>query len=257
MIISTNTEMIKRETIEALCMRFQGAKEKILQAEELLKRANGQAGEFSCYRASIECGAENAIKEMKSKFWRHIMKHTGIQGIMSIKDREKMSNELWNNKELPDIMPDQVWGLVSKLTSDIPEMLNKAIKEVFELLTPQKRRWGDNYKTNDEFTIGKKVILTNIIDGWDSHVNYSYGEPKLNALENVLMMLDGKGPLKGNKGKAVLAINDSHVASGEINTEYMKIKWFKNRNAHLEFKRMDLIKELNERAGGNKLHQER
>jgi hypothetical protein len=31
------------------------------------------------------------------------------------------------------------------------------------------------------------------------------------------------------------------------------LKWYKNGNCHIEFKRMDLVAELNKRAGGNRL----
>jgi hypothetical protein len=35
----------------------------------------------------------------------------------------------------------------------------------------------------------------------------------------------------------------------ECATNYFRAKWFKNGNAHLEFLRLDLLRELNAKAG--------
>jgi hypothetical protein len=36
-------------------------------------------------------------------------------------------------------------------------------------------------------------------------------------------------------------------------TKYFKVKWFKKGTLHIEFKRLDLLSELNRIGGGNRL----
>jgi hypothetical protein len=128
--------------------------------------------------------------------------------------------------------------------------LEEAVQEVFEYLRPPR----SHLKTNTEFEIGRKVILSWIVEkGWNRgrfKINY-HREKYITALQNVFQMLDGKGPVKSYNGELHDFITDSPDGKGE--TPYFRFKGYQNGNLHLEFKRPDLVARLNAVAGGNRL----
>jgi hypothetical protein len=70
------------------------------------------------------------------------------------------------------------------------------------------------------------------------------------ALENVFSALDGKGSIARNyRTELETAMRVS--AQGE--TTYFRYRACKNRNLHLEFKRLDLLQKFNAIAGGKRL----
>jgi hypothetical protein len=73
-------------------------------------------------------------------------------------------------------------------------------------------------------------------------------QKELHAIDGVFHLLDGKGPIKTYTGPLETAIQNAEEGKGE--TDYFKFKCQKNHNLHLEFKRLDLVKELNLLATG-------
>jgi hypothetical protein len=111
--------------------------------------------------------------------------------------------------------------------------------------------WGGEYKTNDRFRVGRKVILPHRVErGYASgkfRPNY-YRQQELTALDGVFHLLDGKGVMREHLGPLCKAIEASADGRGE--TTYFAFKCFKNGNLHLAMKRLDLVKQLNGLAAG-------
>ncbi len=57
------------------------------------------------------------------------------------------------------------------------------------------------------------------------------------------LLLDGKGVIREHRGPLYRAIEESQDGRGQ--TDYFKFRCCKNRNLHLEMKRLDLVKQLN------------
>ena len=81
-----------------------------------------------------------------------------------------------------------------------------------------------------------------------------YREQNIRAIDNVFHALDGNGTIKSHRGPLIDAIEASKDGTGE--TEYFRFRCFRNRNLHLEFKRLDLVAKLNAVAGGMRLRGE-
>jgi len=98
----------------------------------------------------------------------------------------------------------------------------------------------------------RRVILPSKVEqnwaGNGFHITY-HCEQQLTAIDGVFHMLDGKGVMRENKGPLVKAINATDQ-TGRGETEYFRFRCCKNRNLHLEFKRLDLVKQLNGLAAG-------
>lgn len=150
---------------------------------------------------------------------------------------------------LPEITVDNVmrWGQAQRAA--LPELLKEAVREVFDFLRPP----GSPYKTNTEFEVGRRVIIEYGVElGFHGRFTLNYHRDQFfTALDNVLHALDGKGVPKTPRPALYAALRDSEGGRGE--TPYYRFKAFRKGTLHLEFTRMDLIKRLNEIAGGKRL----
>ena len=124
--------------------------------------------------------------------------------------------------------------IVEMAGASIPTFIEEAVKEVRVIFG-----WGVLDETHQ----------------WTKTYRVAYGRSRdvLRAMDNVFHLLDGQGTVKTTEGPLVDAINACPVDVGEGETVYFRFKCYRNRNLHLEFKRMDLVQKLNAVAGGERL----
>ncbi len=197
------------------------------------------------YRWDDACKAE-IRQTIERSAWSGIYNQSGIRGVLSVKAREQADRDL-ERGELPPLTVENVYAWIDEKRRSIGDMLADAVKEVFDYLRPHH----SIYKTNKEYEIGEKVVMSGVVQG---HYISSYREPYLIALSNVFLMLDGKEQqqypndfLTGFKD----AIQRREAA---YDTPYFSCKmFFGNGNLHIKFKRLDLVRALNQIAGGNAL----
>lgn len=195
-------------------------------------------------------------EELKKQAWRSLVKKMEIRRILSIKRSAELDKQMETGEGLPEITEVNILAMMEGTLNNAGQFLEEAVTEVFDWLRPKKVKWGTNYKTNDEFQIGRRVILKWVVEQnycqvGGFRVNYQR-EKELTALDNVFHALDGKGQLKTYHGPLWEAISKSGP-QGTGQTDYFKFRACINRNLHLEFRRMDLVNKLNAIAGGNRL----
>jgi hypothetical protein len=197
------------------------------------------------HHRSYEYKIDDQIEAMKRRAWRMLADRIGVMKVMSMKERPKFEEQL-DKGDLPEITPENVMMLILSLVGKAEDFARDAAKEVFDILRPAQHVHGAKYKTNSAFKVGKRVILNWAIDTGYGNQRFRvshYHDAKLIAIDGVFHLLDGKGILKDRRGPLIAAINACTDGKGE--TEFFKFKCFKNRNLHLEFKRLDLVKQLN------------
>jgi len=240
-----NTDIALRLSIAERVQRCTRQKESLLKAIELLQDVPTE------HRHELN-NPESGCLHIERVAWQELVDATGIKSAMSVKSREKLDNQLFKQNRyteeppLPPFTEASVFGFLDNIYSDMPQMIQDAVAEVFDWLRPSSR----HYKTNDEFMIGDKVILSWLVESNYRHgfrVNY-HRVAHVDALGNVLSMLDGKGVTKhphtlSNK------INTAWADSDTYSDEYLIAKGFKNNNAHIRFLRPDLIAQINQTAG--------
>jgi hypothetical protein len=196
---------------------------------------------------------DDMLKAMERRAWDVLVDALGIKNVMSVAKR-KLFDEQLKSGELPPVNEDTIVAVLLGLTDQAKDFASEAAREVFDMLRPSSR-WGKKYATNNEFRVGRRVILTwKVEQKYNSngyHVTYGR-EQEITALDGVFHMLDGKGVMRDNKGPLIKAIGETDT-TGKGETEYFRFKCFKNRNLHLEFKRPDLVKELNFLAAGERV----
>lgn len=211
------------------------------------------------FDVAVSYGGDHYIKldspdgmfgKMKRTAWSVLVDHLGLKVVMSIAKRNEFERQL-ESGDLPEIDERTIVGVLLGLAGQAQDFARDAAREVFDFLRPSHPYFGGQYKTNDAFRVGRRVILTYMVEpGYSSgkfRVSYHKDQHVL-ALDSVFHLLDGKGVLRDHRGPLFKAVSESTTGRGE--TEYFRFKAFKNGNLHLEFKRLDLVKQLNLLAAG-------
>lgn len=258
------TDLVPRETLSAMVASYKLAAIEIAQAYTLLDEAQTRLrADFldapgyrfdTNPRTTYDRVGEKAIQAvmgtLKRDAWAVILQRMEIRKILSIKRREELDRQISSGEGLPEVSEENILAMFESAAAKVSTYLEEAVKEVFEYLRPPH----SSFKTNTEFEIGKRVILSWMVEkAWNRgkfRPNYNR-EKYLTALDNVFQMLEGKGHVKTFHGQLYDAIIESADGSGE--TDYFKFRCYLNGNLHLEFKRLDLVAQLNAIAGGNRL----
>lgn len=209
----------------------------------------------SYHYSRIDPTPDHALKELKRKAWEVIVERLELRRVMSISAWEELSKAIADGTDLPEITHENVmaFGRDNVNPRALERMMTAAIAEVFEWLRPHNSR----YKRNSEYEIPERLALTCVVDhGYGSNsfrVEWrQHRDPQqhLIALENVLRYLDGRGQIaRSHKSDLQQAIEK--VRPGELgSTEFFEFRCYKNLSLHLRWKRPDLLRLLNQRAGG-------
>jgi len=260
-----DTDIIPRHTVQMLAESYRLAVQeihegyaKLAQAQSRLTQSFDATYGFDAMPKHEEyCSnpaeAPGAVcPRINRAAWRAVVDRMGVRQHLSIKRSQELDAQLEGKGEaLPDLNEANVFALFEKTLAEHDQCIDEAVREVFELLRPHR----SEYKTNSEFEVPARVILSGYVDnGYSSHQPFhvSYNRDKeLLAINNVFFSLDGRHvdqPWHGELGAAIDA-----TPNGRGETAYFRFKCHRNRNLHLEFKRLDLLAKLNTIAGGLRL----
>jgi hypothetical protein len=192
----------------------------------------------------------DVLEQLKRATWREVADKLEIRRLLSMKMARELEERL-EKGQLPEPTLEAIASFGAFYQENTAAMLKECVREVFDLLRPR----CSHYKTNTEFEIRERVILSWIVEcGW-SHpfrVRWSHA-PDLLALERVMMMLDGRGVIaRTANGELVDAINKCGK-DGRGRTEYFAFRACKNGSLHLTFLKPSLVTKLNQIAGGKNL----
>lgn len=199
-----------------------------------------------------------ARKIIDTNVWSHLIEMTDLQKLMDKQAKDELRDQMRYvpdrvdprtkqlitddeaEKGLPPITVDNVYSTLKYFLATRDETFARGIANAFAKLD---RR----FRSHDGFKIGSRVILTRVFNEWGSFAYGSHHRDTLIDIERVFTILDGKD---GNFTSAIGAIEGSRhghrVQQSEAETEYFTIRGFKNGNAHLWFKRDDLLQKVNQ-----------
>jgi hypothetical protein len=262
------TDLIKRDTVAQLVENYAAAVVDITQAYTLLHAAKNRLNtafglgqrlhSFDVLPHGYHHGATlsddslaQVMVQIKLDAWRVLMERLELRKLLSIARREELDRQLSDGKDLPDITLENVWGMFESAVANVDRYMEEAVLEVFDFLRPHSSK----YKTNSEFELGKRVILS-----WCVEPSYSKSgfrvrhsrDSQLTALDNAFQRLDGKGIVASYYGPTLNAISQAGY-DGLCETDYFKLRCCLNGNLHIEFKRPDLVQRMNVIAGGARL----
>jgi Domain of unknown function (DUF4942) len=267
MIESNSTDLIEHQKVSTICENVEQAKLEVKQAFEILRSAKNRLrltlGDSSVYHDILPSSHRHygdAVFDERSETevydhitrnaWRYIMDQTGLRHYMTERRQKELDEQIQKN-DLPPLSSENIMGTLQGLHGRLPDLLDESIKEVFDWLTPHEHSWRAAYKTNKLWRIGPKVITYGMRASYSSGMEMnSYQRANWTALGNVFSLLDGKG-VQRYPDDLYTRFNSGRPAPGDLFTDdYFEIRAYANGNAHIKFKRLDLVKKLNQAAGG-------
>jgi hypothetical protein len=250
------SELVLSTSVVNLLQKRDGLVERLTQAHHLIKEteelASNLFGEeyrghsvglrtaYTHFEFSSDRGLEELVKEIDGRGWSYLLRESGLKAFLDAEARKKWETAIQKN-DVPPLTWDNVQATFKSLYDARGAMFERGVVEVFRSLS-----W--DYKTNNPVAFGKRLVLRHIVSTYKMQifgVEHS-GADKLDDLTRVMSVLDGK-PEPDNRNSTYLAL--SKVSWPKITKEadlaYFSLKGFKNGNAHLTFKRPDLVDKMN------------
>lgn len=260
-------EIERRQTAKMIETAHTGASEKIRQAYGILTEAQkllSAIGEhydvlpYNRYCRNPSEETESILLGIKKRTWQNIFERTGVRNCMTSRKLDEFQKSLEKPKDLPEITEENIRGFVENIIMSAPGLLNDYIKESFQWLLPT--HWQtDKLKTlkKNQFEIQQKTIVSRVceLNPWSGNlrINYYHSTKNLNNLDSAFKLMDGKGVTKYPDDLKTVIETAFNAGLRDVETEYFKIKFHKNGNAHIEFKRLDLLQKFNQIGGGMNL----
>lgn len=261
--------LVPRKTITSLINQrnaalaaFQEAHAKLTDATEAVKRANliltyATGGEVNSYNhhsrndkavyhspPDIPNGADYmkiARRIVDIEIWSQLIAVADLERLMDKTAKDQLRQDLL--KDPPEVTEDNVIATLQQFMADAGMIWRRGIAECFSNLD---RR----FKSHDGWEIGARVILTyafNEYGSWNYNRNH---RDTFTDIERVFYILDEQ-----NVPPACVMVQKLSDARGWgaqqtfIETEYFRVRAFKNGNAHVWFKRDDLLEKVNKLLG--------
>lgn len=142
-------------------------------------------------------------------------------------------------KSLPEITVDTVYATLQTFAADAGTIFKRGIANAFSALD---RR----FKSHDGFKVGGRMILPYAFDEHGIRWNSRHQDTLLDV-ERTFLVLDGRGVASygGLLHRLREKIGWRTPRPVVIESDYMRVRVFKNGNAHLWFTRPDLVEKVN------------
>lgn len=253
---STN-ELIKGVGIDNLIAKRNFILEKFSNAIQLIQEASCIAvGEFIGFPTITidENGVYGSLKYFKCKdnlnglidivkkyvdreFWKRLFNESGLLDFFDQKSKGELDRSFYDKKGCPELTKENIVSIFADLYDRRGEMFESGVLNIFKNLS-----W--NYKTNQPFKFGKKIIVNNMgeLNCYNSLSFNISALDKLNDLQRAFCILDNKPvPNSENNMRSKLCMRS--VSQWE--EEYFHLKLYKKGTGHLTFKRDDLVEKMN------------
>ncbi|MBN3839344.1 DUF4942 domain-containing protein [Burkholderia sp. Ac-20349] len=248
-------ELVKSISIENMLRQRDAIIERLTTAKNLIDEADtiaaaagfgsisGHIGDrYSHYGPRI--GSADFMDGMRKRVdaagWKHLMDESGLRTLMDAKARGEWDNGVMEFKT-PELTLANVTSTFGMLYDGRAELFERGVINCF-------RRLSWNYKTNQPFKFGKRLVIKNLYYAAVSKFHQNVNHDKANEMDDlvrVFSVLDGKPEPDHRHAMYMHLSNASNTRTHWINLDYFEIRWFKNGNGHVTFKRLELVEKLN------------
>jgi len=172
--------------------------------------------------------------------WSHIIELTDLQRLMDKKAKDELRTQLQTDP--PEITVENIYATLQQFMLDADTIFRRGIALCFSTLD---RR----FRSHDGWKIGSRIILSYAFNEWGSWNYHRSHDDSLRDIERTFLVLDGKDVPPDYAGIVTQVYNGRQGGSGarqsEYENDYFIIRGFKNGNAHVWFKRDDLVEKVN------------
>lgn len=181
-------------------------------------------------------GHRQAMHILDGPAWVYLMNESGNRTFMDRTARQKWDDQIAKG-EYPAFTKETVTATFGTLHLSREEMFERGVIETF-------RRLSWDYKTNQPFKFGKRIIVQYLANEWGSLNHRALDE--LEDLHRVFCILDGHKEPDHRDGIA----NQMQTACANKDTQwtgpYFAIKWYKKGTGHVTFLRSELVTRMNQ-----------
>lgn len=183
---------------------------------------------------------EFVTKGVDRSVWSHLIASTGLDRLMDRAERDAFRDAL--EKDPPPATAENCFATMERLMGDADLIFKRGIATAFS-------RLDRRFRSHDGFKVGARMVLSNAFS--DGHWNhYSKHDETLIDVERTFCQLDGK-PQPERLG-GIVGVVDAERPRGwgnsafRVENDYFDVRVFGNGNAHLWFKRKDLVLKVNQ-----------
>ena len=200
------------------------------------------------------------IRKTRGKYWSMIFKQESITQRLT----SNLINELHDSVNALmdyDFSVYNILTLVIKMNGKVINGVEDTIVQLFDEWTARcwnedspNRHYYDGWKTNDCFSVGKKVIIPfyDAFSSWDKRFSSWRVASKFRDIEKVFDFLDGGRTDWPGDMENVFRTVEATQNTRNIDTKYFTVTFYKKGTAHLLFKDMELLEKFNLFAGQKK-----
>ncbi len=174
--------------------------------------------------------------------WSHIIAITDLERLMDKKAKDQFRQQLVDDP--PEVTEDNVFATLEQFMLDAETIFKRGIAECFSNLD---RR----FRSHDGWEIGSRIILSYAFDSngwWNYHRNH---QDTFADIERVFRTLDDNPAQYCEIIHRLDEARRGHFGprQSHIETQYFTIRAYKNGNAHVWFKRDELLERVNQLLG--------
>jgi hypothetical protein len=175
---------------------------------------------------------DESARSVDAALWDHLLTESGLWTFFDAQAREEWRKQI-DEGATPALTPDNIRATFEQLYAQRGTFFERGVVKLFRSLS-----W--DYKTNEPVLFGKRIIVKGVTSGWGSR-----SSDALDDLDRAFHVLDGK-PEPDHRSSIKSRLPVSYDAKAyTLETPYLRLKGFKNRNGHVEFMRPDLVEKLN------------
>lgn len=182
-----------------------------------------------------------ARKIIDTEVWAHVVALTDLERLMDKKAKDDLTKQL--TVDPPEATEENIIATVRQMLLDADMIFKRGIAECFSALD---RR----FRSHDGWKLGSRVILNSAFNEYGSWNYHRNQRDTLQDIERTFFVLEGLPPPL-NYGGIVGAV-ESERSKGwgrrqsECSSEFFTIRCYKNGNAHVWFRRDDLVDKANQ-----------
>lgn len=256
------TQLMERNKATEICgFRAKAAElyaeafDKLVEAEATARRAAGFTSDAInlCDDATRALGRGRrddfltaVLGDLDRAAWGYIIKSTNVERLMDKKAKGEFREELRNNP--PPLNEDNIFATIEDLYINSNDIFLRGIANVFSSLD---RR----FRSHDAFKFQDRAVITRCFGDTGSWNHINNEQDTFNDIERVFRTIeeDEVPPTyagivgKIDEKRKELGVWEPHQYLAE--DEYFRVRVFKNGNAHIWFKRKDLLAKVNKLLG--------
>lgn len=189
---------------------------------------------------------EHSLRDLDARFWQSFFEHTGLPSLMDAKAIDEFKRQL-GSKETPDFTEPNIQATFLDAYQRREEMFARGVYETFRRVDRKA------YRTNEreKFKLGAKLVLTCWFESqWHGDglsVNYNRADD-INDIDRCFRVLGGL-PYQPGGLRDAMNTHFQRQRDEPFENDLYKVRGFGNGNAHVWFKRLDLLDKVNETIG--------